>query len=159
MNEKKMNVADAAIGGTMIPTQIGVARTQAKERKDVRRGGAPAVIQIFEPFLPALDQIEFNTHILVFGWFHQADRSVLRTRPRKVAPFADERGVFASRSPDRPPPVAMTIVPLLGRRDCELDVEDLDFIDGTPVIDIKPYCPGWDSVFAAAHKRLANSNL
>lgn len=159
MSEKSTNFTDGISDGTMRPTQIGIVRTQARERKDVRRGGATAVIQVFEPFWPALDQIEFNTHILVFGWLHQADRTILRTRPRKVAPFADERGVFASRSPDRPTPVAMTVVPLLGRRGGELDVDDLDFIDGTPVIDLKPYCPGWDSVFSAEHRRRANPNL
>ena len=150
---------EGAGAGAMELKAVGVVHTEAKERRDVVCGGSTAVVEVFEPFWPALDQIEHNSHIVLFGWFHRSDRSVLKTRPRKVAPFAFERGVFASRSPDRPNPVAMTIVPLLEKRGHELIVRDLDFIDGTPLIDIKPYCPGWDSVFSAVHRRRANPAL
>lgn len=142
---------------SMVP--VGVVHSGALQRRDVRRGGSEATVEIFPAYADALDQLEHNSHVILFGWFHQADRTVMRTRPRKVAPFAHERGVFASRSPDRPNPVAMTIVPLLERRGLELLVADLDFMDGTPVVDVKPYCPGWDTVFSAVHRRRANPAL
>ena len=156
--EEEISIYGAEMGAMALHA-VGVVHAAAKERQDVRRGGGEAVVEVFEPYREALDQIEHNSHIILFGWFHRADRSILKTRPRKVAPFAHERGVFASRSPDRPNPVAMTIVPLLERRGHELVVRDLDFIDGTPLIDIKPYCPGWDSVFSAVHRRRADPNL
>ena len=139
-------------------TPIGRVHCAVSERHAVRRGGDRARIEIFEPYWPALDQIEHNTHIILFGWFHASVRQTLKTRPRKVAPMASERGVFASRSPDRPNPIAMTIVPLLGRDGGTLEVAHLDFIDGTPIVDIKPYCPGWDSVFCATHRRRSHPN-
>ena len=145
-----------ALDATLTP--IGRVHCAVSERHAVRRGGDRARIEIFEPYWPALDQIEHNTHIILFGWFHASVRQTLKTRPRKVAPLASERGVFASRSPDRPNPIAMTIVPLLGRDGGTLDVAHLDFIDGTPIVDIKPYCPGWDSVFSATHRRRSHPN-
>lgn len=145
-----------ALDATLTP--IGRVHCVVSERHAVRRGGDRARIEIFEPYWPALDQIEHNTHIILFGWFHASVRQTLKTRPRKVAPLASERGVFASRSPDRPNPIAMTIVPLLGRDGGTLDVAHLDFIDGTPIVDIKPYCPGWDSVFSATHRRRSHPN-
>lgn len=137
---------------------IGRVHCAVSARHDVPRGGARARVEVFEPYWPALDQIEHNSHVILFGWFHASVRETLRTRPRKVAPMAPERGVFASRSPDRPNPIAMTIVPLLGRAQGALDVAHLDFIDGTPIVDIKPYCPGWDSVFCAEHRRRSHPN-
>ena len=145
-----------ALDATLTP--IGRVHCAVSERHAVRRGGDRARIEIFEPYWPALDQIEHTTHIILFGWFHASVRQTLKTRPRKVAPLASERGVFASRSPDRPNPIAMTIVPLLGRDGGTLDVAHLDFIDGTPIVDIKPYCPGWDSVFSATHRRRSHPN-
>ncbi|MBQ4334181.1 MAG: tRNA (N6-threonylcarbamoyladenosine(37)-N6)-methyltransferase TrmO, partial [Myxococcaceae bacterium] len=145
-----------ALDATLTP--IGRVHCAVSERHAVRRGGDRARIEIFEPYWPALDQIEHNTHIILFGWFHASVRQTLKTRPRKVAPLASERGVFASRSPDRPNPIAMTIVPLLGRDGGTLEVAHLDFIDGTPIVDIKPYCPGWDSVFCATHRRRSHPN-
>lgn len=137
---------------------IGRVHCKVGARHDVQRGGDRARIEIFEPYWPALDQIEHNTHVILLGWFHESARETLKTRPRKVAPMAFERGVFASRSPDRPNPIAMTIVPLVARDGGALEVDHLDFIDGTPIIDIKPYCPGWDSVFNAAHRRRSHPN-
>lgn len=132
---------------------IGRVHCAVSARHAVQRGGDRARVEVFEPYWPALDQIEHNSHVILFGWFHESVRPTLKTRPRKIAPMAIERGVFASRSPDRPNPIAMTIVPLLGREKGLLEVAHLDFIDGTPIVDIKPYCPGWDSVFCATHRR------
>ncbi|HQP72272.1 MAG TPA: TrmO family methyltransferase, partial [Methanoculleus sp.] len=81
----------------------------------------------------------------------QADRSVLKAVARKISDDLPEKGVFSLRSPARPNPLSISVVRLFGVREGRyLLLEHLDLIDGTPVIDIKPYQPGWDCVFSAA---------
>jgi tRNA-Thr(GGU) m(6)t(6)A37 methyltransferase TsaA len=131
---------------------IGVTHCAFASRKGFPIGGCDATVEIFEPYREALDRLEASSHLLVLGFLHHADRSVLRARPRKVDARAAERGVLATRSPDRPNPVSVTIVPFLGREGRNLRVGRLDLLDGTPVIDVKPYCPGWDAVYSARHE-------
>ncbi len=96
----------------------------------------------------ALDNLEEFSHIIVLYWMHQS--TVSGQLPTKVHPMAKQElpvvGLFATRSPHRPNPVGKATVRLLQRRDNILKVQGLDAIDGTPVIDIKPYIPGYDSV-------------
>ncbi len=86
-------------------------------------------------------------HIVVLYWMHQA--AATGQLPTKVHPMGKRElplvGLFATRSPYRPNPVGKATVRLLERRGNILKVEGLDAIDGTPVIDIKPYIPGYDS--------------
>ena len=104
-------------------------------------------IKVDKEFSQALAGLEEYSHIIIIYWLHQADaaRMALKVHPRgdKKLPLV---GLFASRSPYRPNPVGQKVVRLLRRRDNILWVEGLDAIDGTPVIDIKPYIPGYDSV-------------
>ena len=91
----------------------------------------------------ALDGIESFSHIVVLFWLHKIkgrERDVLKVHPRRDTslPFT---GIFASRSPVRPNPIGMTVVRLVKREGNTLTVEGLDAIDGTPVLDIKPYIP------------------
>ena len=94
----------------------------------------------------ALDNLDEFSHIIVIYWMHQSRGPA----PTKVHPKGRLKlplvGVFASRSPNRPNPVGKATVRLLQRQGNILIVEGLDAIDGTPVIDIKPYLPGNDSV-------------
>ena len=94
----------------------------------------------------ALDNLDEFSHIIIIYWIHKSRRS----SPKKVRPMGNPEhalmGVFATRSPDRPNPIGKATVRLLQRRDNILTVKGLDAIDGTPVIDIKPYIPGYDSV-------------
>lgn len=115
------------------------------------RRGVRAGIEVFPQFLPGLHRIEQNSHIMVIAWLHRAERDLLQVqRPRwEEGP----RGVFACRSPSRPNPIGITTVKLLRREGANLDVEPLDFIDGTPVLDIKPHSAGLDGVFAARSAR------
>jgi tRNA-Thr(GGU) m(6)t(6)A37 methyltransferase TsaA len=94
----------------------------------------------------ALDNLDEFSHITVLCWMHQA----VNKPPKKVHPMGRSElplvGLFATRSPHRPNPVGETTVRLLRRRGNILTVQGLDTIDGTPVIDIKPYIPRCDYV-------------
>jgi tRNA-Thr(GGU) m(6)t(6)A37 methyltransferase TsaA len=95
----------------------------------------------------ALDNLDEFSHIIVIFWTQRADK---KNTPNKIRmqnnPGKPLVGLFATRSPDRPNPVAKTTVKLLERRGNTLKVQGLDAFDGTPVIDIKPFIPGYDSV-------------
>jgi len=104
-------------------------------------------IEIDSRLTDSLDGLEGFSHIIVIWWMHgvKADGEL----PAKIHPRGDpERpltGRFATRSPQRPNPLGKATVRLLQRRGNILEVRGLDAIDGTPVIDIKPYLPGYDS--------------
>jgi tRNA-Thr(GGU) m(6)t(6)A37 methyltransferase TsaA len=119
---------------------IGCVRSPYKAKGDAPRQGrlsaALAEIVIDEKYRPALWQIEGRKHLWVLCWFDRADRTVLRAVPPGTAA---EKGVFAIRSPDRPNPVSLCMVDLIGVNDGILKVRGLDAFDGTPVIDIKTY--------------------
>ena len=96
----------------------------------------------------ALDNLDEFSHIIVLYWMHQA--AATEQLPTKIHPRGRQElplvGLFATRSPHRPNPLGKATVRLLHRRGNILRVEGLDAINGTPVIDIKPYIPGYDSV-------------
>ena len=128
---------------------VGVVRSAVKRREDMKVWGAPAAIEVRPEYARALHRICRHSHLWVLCWLHRADRTVLRAAPRKISSVLGESGVFAMRSPDRPNPVALTCVRLLRVRGRRLQVDALDAVDGTPVVDIKPYAPGIDSVPSA----------
>jgi tRNA-Thr(GGU) m(6)t(6)A37 methyltransferase TsaA len=100
--------------------------------------GAPEASIVFEPWaLPALDGIGAGDDLLVLTWLDRADRDVLRVHPRGD-PARAEQGVFATRSPDRPNPIGLHRVHVLEAGGGRLRVRDLEAIDGTPVVDVKP---------------------
>jgi tRNA-Thr(GGU) m(6)t(6)A37 methyltransferase TsaA len=119
---------------------IGCVRSPYKARGDAPRQGrfsdTISEIVIDEKYRPALWQVEAQKHLWVLCWFDRADRSVLRAIPPGTSA---EKGVFAIRSPDRPNPVSLCLVDLIGINDSVLQVRGLDAFDGTPVIDIKVY--------------------
>ncbi len=96
----------------------------------------------------ALDNLDEFSHIIVIYWMHQvATESKLSTKTHpRGKPELPLVGLFATRSPNRPNPLGKTTVRLLKRRGNILYVQGLDAIDGTPVVDIKPYIPDSDSV-------------
>ena len=128
---------------------IGVVRSQISVKDDMPVQGVDAEIEIFEEYASALDGIEWYSHIYVLCWLHEADRSVLKASPRKISPNLPAKGVFSMRSPSRPNPISLTPVRLYRRFGRFLFVANLDAIDKTPVIDIKPYQAGWDCIFSA----------
>ena len=94
----------------------------------------------------ALEGIEEFSHIIVLFWLHhQTQKEMpLRQRPRRH-PGGPLKGLFALRSPNRPNPIGKTTVRLLRRQGNILTVEGLDALNGTPILDIKPYLPGYDA--------------
>ncbi|MEM2912519.1 MAG: tRNA (N6-threonylcarbamoyladenosine(37)-N6)-methyltransferase TrmO [Candidatus Bathyarchaeia archaeon] len=106
-------------------------------------------VKIFPEFCAGLGGLDNFSHIIILYWFHlrnkETERRVLRVVPRRHA-GAPEVGVFASRSPSRPNPIGLCVVRLLKIEECTLTVEGLDALEGSPIIDIKPYLPRTDSV-------------
>jgi tRNA-Thr(GGU) m(6)t(6)A37 methyltransferase TsaA len=110
-------------------------RAQAPRQGDE---GAPAAWLAFEPGVAeALRDLRPGTEIIVLTWLDRADRSVLVTRPRDD-PGNPLTGVFSTRSPDRPNPVGLHRVPVIAVDGLRVQVGDLEALDGTPVIDVKP---------------------
>lgn len=129
---------------------VGVIHSPVKSPKEMPSLGVDGEIELFPFYADALGGIEGHSHLFVIGWMNRADRTVQKAVPRKISPDLPEKGVFAIRSPSRPNPVSLTVVQLRGVREGRmLEVSFLDLIEGTPVIDLKPYQPGTDCVFSA----------
>lgn len=99
---------------------------------------------ILDPiYRDGLKDLEGFSHLILIYHFHQAGKGILQLKP-----FLDEtiHGVFATRAPRRPNKIGVSVVKLLGIEDTTLEVENLDILDGTPLLDIKPYVPEFDSV-------------
>jgi tRNA-Thr(GGU) m(6)t(6)A37 methyltransferase TsaA len=133
---------------------IGVVRNEFKHPLKQDWGKVVSDIVVESSLTEALDGLEEFSHIIVLYWMHRL--AATGELPTKVHPRGKQEiplvGLFATRSPQRPNPIGVATVRLLKRRDNILRVEGLDAIDGTPVIDIKPYLPGYDS---AANAKVA----
>jgi tRNA-Thr(GGU) m(6)t(6)A37 methyltransferase TsaA len=132
---------------------IGVVRSPYRTRGQVEPWGTRAEIVVEPRYAAALDGFERSSHVWVIAWLHEADRGVLQARARRLVPDAPLVGVFACRSPARPNPLSLTACRVLGRAGTTLAVEPLDLLDGTPVVDLKPYNPGWDDISCAIRER------
>lgn len=127
---------------------IGYISNIIDTRKEMVATGINSCIIIYENYLPALQYLEENSHIIVLSFFHEAKRNTLQVYPKKFGlTYPIEKGVFGTRSPDRPNPVACTITRLNRIEGTKLFIEKHDGINGTPVIDIKPYSYGSDCIF------------
>ena len=98
--------------------------------------GVKGRVEVDEKYLPALSDLEGFSHIYLLYHFHLAKSYQL-----KVIPFLDdqERGLFATRAPKRPNPIGLSVVKLIRVEGHILHVENIDIINGTPLLDIKPY--------------------
>ena len=125
---------------------IGYVRSEIKEPTRERRPDIVSEVVIDASLTEGLDNLDEFSHIIILYWIHLSRGPA----PTKVHPRGNPgnalMGVFATRSPDRPNPIGKSTARLLRRRDNVLTVQGLDAIDGTPVIDIKPHIPGYDSV-------------
>lgn len=103
--------------------------------------GTEGSVEIFAEFAPGLRDLEGFDRIWLLYWFDRVTETQLVVRP-----FLDRRehGVFATRSPCRPNAVGMSCVRLLGIEENRLRVGELDIVEGTPLLDIKPYVPAFD---------------
>ena len=132
---------------SMTVKAIGIVRSKVAQPPQPDEGKVISEIVVDSSLTQALDGLEGFSHIMVLYWMHQAAAG---QPPTKVHPMGKKEfplvGLFVTRSPHRPSPIGVTTVRLLQRRGNVLKVQGLDAFDGTPVIDIKPYIPGYDSV-------------
>lgn len=134
---------------------IGVARTPFPDKASAPRQAtvardAPGRIELAPAtgMEDALRDLERFTHVFVLHWFHLAGAF----RPRVLPPRSDRRrGVLATRSPHRPNPIGLSVVRLTSVEALTLHVRGVDMVDGTPVLDVKPYLPYADAVPDASH--------
>lgn len=108
--------------------------------------GTEGTVEIFEPFLEGLADLEAFDRIWLLYWFHRAGEPKMR-----VIPYRDtqEHGLFATRAPSRPSPIGLSCVRLSRIDGNVLHIRDVDILDTTPLLDIKPYVPAFDSFPAA----------
>lgn len=118
---------------------IGVVRGCYASREEAPRQGINSQkicrIEIFSKYASALEGIEEWQELLILCWMHLAKRDVLYSDTHK-------RGIFATRSPERPNPIAVSVVKLVKMENSVLHVKYLDAINGTPVLDVKPHFRG-----------------
>jgi tRNA (adenine37-N6)-methyltransferase len=123
------------------PQPIGHVKSPYQNTKEIPKGfgarhDAEGVIEILPEFEPGLTDIEGFSHLFVVWVFDRAEGFELLGTP----PIDDRpHGVFATRSPRRPNPIGLTVVELLRRDGRQLHVRGLDMLDGTPILDLKPY--------------------
>lgn len=98
-------------------------------------------VEVFPEYAEGLQDVETFSYIILIYVLHLSEGFSLR-----VKPFLDDaaHGIFATRHPRRPNPIGLSIVRLLSREDNVLQVEGIDVLDGTPLLDIKPYVPDFD---------------
>jgi len=104
--------------------------------------GSAGHVEIEPALAPGLRDLEAFSHLILLYHFHRVGVVKLT-----VTPFLDDRehGVFATRAPARPNPIGLSVVRLVGIEGTRLDIEDVDMIDGTPLLDLKPYVPAFDA--------------
>jgi tRNA-Thr(GGU) m(6)t(6)A37 methyltransferase TsaA len=129
----------SAINFTVRP--IGHVESPLTSTADAPRQGdegAPEAYLILDPIVQAgLDGIGVDDEIIVLTWLHEADRSVLKVHPRGDL-NRPEQGIFSTRASSRPNPIGLHRVRVLGMDGLRVHVSDLEAIDGTPIVDIKP---------------------
>jgi tRNA (adenine37-N6)-methyltransferase len=123
------------------PTPIGFVKSPHRQTQDIPKGpgarhDAVGTLEILPDYEAGLADIDGFSHLFVLWIFDRAEGfELLGTPPTDDRPH----GVFATRSPKRPNPIGLTVVELLRRDGCLLHVRGLDMLDGTPILDIKPY--------------------
>ena len=104
--------------------------------------GVAGTIEIFPEYSAGLADLAEFSHLFILYHFHLSKKFSL-----KVKPFLDDqlRGLFATRAPSRPNPIGLSVVRLIGITESSLEIQDVDVVDGTPLLDIKPYVPEFDT--------------
>ncbi len=103
--------------------------------------GIKGTVEVFQEYEPGLKDLDGFSHLFLLYHFHRNSGFSL-----EVTPFLDteKRGVFATRAPKRPNSIGLSVVRLTGVEGRILQIEDVDILDGTPLLDIKPYVPAFD---------------
>ncbi len=125
---------------------IGIIHSPFKEPEGApiqpsRAKNAAGTVEVFEEFVEGLSDLDGFSHIILLCHLHKTGKYRL-----KVVPFLDTqlRGLFATRAPSRPNPIGLSVVKLLGIEGNTLAIQGVDLLEGTPVLDIKPYVGEFD---------------
>ena len=125
---------------------IGVIHSpfQSTEGMPIQPAGAEGIVgtvEVFSEFVSGLKDLGGFSHVILIYHFHRSSGFDLH-----IAPFMDkvQRGVFATRAPQRPNPIGLSVVRLVEIKGAILHVRNIDILDGTPLLDIKPYVPDFD---------------
>ncbi len=124
---------------------IGFVKNNIKEPRYGNFANEISEIIVDKKFTDALNNIEDYSHIIIVYWMDKVKDYVITHRPQGN-PNVPIVGIFACRCPQRPNPIAITTIKLIKHKDNKLKVKGLDILDGTPIIDIKPYWPQYDKV-------------
>ncbi len=140
----------SAPAATLPLRAIGVVRCAVTEGRDEDWGDVVSELQLDPSLARGLDGLDAFSHALVIYWMHESSFDVARDLVRRPRGRADMPavGIFAQRAKHRPNPIGVTAVRIVGRDGALLRVRGLDAIDGTPVLDVKPYFPEFDRVDA-----------
>jgi tRNA-Thr(GGU) m(6)t(6)A37 methyltransferase TsaA len=126
---------------------IGRIRTPFKTRNDCPKSTAQSQaigrVELDPRYAPGLEDLELYSHAHLLYWMHEARRDLIQQVP---AHLGRPRGTFALRSPVRPNPIALATVEILAIDGASLTVRNVDCVDGTPLLDIKPYFASVDSI-------------
>ena len=124
---------------------IGIIHSPFSDKKQTpiqpTRSDATGSVEVFLEFADGLRDLEGFSHIILLYVFHQSDKYTLL-----VTPFLDDKqhGLFTTRYPCRPNPIGISIVRLLSCQNNILSIHGVDVLEGTPLLDIKPYVPDFD---------------
>jgi len=126
---------------------IGRIRTPFKRREDCPRNTAASTatgrVELEPRYWAGLKELELYSHAILLYWMHEARRDLIEQVPAHLK--GHPRGTFALRSPVRPNPIALAVVEILRVEDGSVSVRSVDCLDGTPLVDIKPYFASTDS--------------
>jgi tRNA (adenine37-N6)-methyltransferase len=139
-------------------TPIGVIHSPYKQRGDAPRQGRLSdnelTLEIYPKFAAALKDVTRCSHLIVLYWGDRANRETLQSR----TPFSDVPvGVFSSRSPNRPNPIAFCVADLIRQEGNCLIVRGVDALDGSPLLDIKAYASAIDYLPEATNGHISDS--
>jgi len=125
---------------------IGIIHTPFKEPRGtpiqpIGAKGVEGIVEVFPEYVEGLEGLEGFSHIILIYHFHLIKKPLL-----KVKPYMGDKlvGIFATRAPPRPNPIGISVVRLLEIKGNILRVCDVDIVDGTPLLDIKPYVPAFN---------------
>ncbi|HWK66001.1 MAG TPA: tRNA (N6-threonylcarbamoyladenosine(37)-N6)-methyltransferase TrmO [Rhizobiaceae bacterium] len=158
--EVRLKVDPAGMPGDSHLVFIGNVRSAWKTREDcpknmgaARATGRAAAVEIDEAYRPGLEGLERASHVIILSWLAHAPRDLVIQKPRHAAGAS---GVFALRSPARPNPIGLHVARLVSLDIASgvLGLDAIDALDGTPVIDLKPYLPSVDALSDATHLKV-----
>lgn len=113
-----------------------------------RERGRPAQLRLDAPYRPGLLGLDGASHLILLTWLDRGRRDLIVQKPRHAS---EARGAFALRSPVRPNPIGLHVAAITGIDHAAglIDIDGIDVLDGTPIVDIKPYYASTDAIAAA----------